>query len=151
MKIELKNVKIMQSLSEETTCYSATVYVNGKKAFAASNRGCGGADDYHVFDEALFAAADAWAREQPSKTYCDMLITSDLEIVIGNLLDAHMLAQEVKRLTKKIAFINEGKIFTINQKYIPELLPKIMARHPKAVVLNALPIDEAVAALRLAA
>ena len=47
MKIELKNLKIAAHLSEETTAYSATIHVDGKRAFDARNDGHGGADRYH--------------------------------------------------------------------------------------------------------
>ena len=46
MKIEVRNININQSLSEETYAYTATVYVDGVKAFAARNSGTGGADRY---------------------------------------------------------------------------------------------------------
>ncbi len=50
MNVELKNVKINQAMSEETMCFSATVYVDGKKAGTAMNRGHGGSNDYHWTD-----------------------------------------------------------------------------------------------------
>lgn len=42
MKIELKNVKINKMFSEETTCFMADVFVNGKKTAYAQNDGHGG-------------------------------------------------------------------------------------------------------------
>ena len=40
--ITLKSVKILEHASEETTCYEAVVYVDGKKAGVVSNAGKGG-------------------------------------------------------------------------------------------------------------
>jgi len=40
--IELKNLKVAEFASEETTCYEATVYVDGKRFCIASNQGHGG-------------------------------------------------------------------------------------------------------------
>lgn len=45
MKLELKNVRIHEDMSEETTCFSATLYVDGIRAALCSNRGCGGSTD----------------------------------------------------------------------------------------------------------
>ena len=42
MKIELKNVKINKMFSEETTCFIADVFINGKKTAYAKNDGRGG-------------------------------------------------------------------------------------------------------------
>jgi hypothetical protein len=42
MKIELKNVKINKMFSEETTCFTADVFINGKKTAYAKNDGRGG-------------------------------------------------------------------------------------------------------------
>jgi len=46
LKIELKSVKIYEALSEETTAFSCTVYVNGVKAFTVRNDGQGGCNRY---------------------------------------------------------------------------------------------------------
>lgn len=51
MKLELKNVKIHEDMSEETTCFSATLYVNGVKAAICSNRGCGGPTDVNFLSK----------------------------------------------------------------------------------------------------
>lgn len=40
--ITLKNVKIYEALSEETLCFTATVYENGKRIGTAKNEGHGG-------------------------------------------------------------------------------------------------------------
>jgi hypothetical protein len=47
MKLELKNIKYTAWASEETHCYQATLYVDGKPVAIVSNDGRGGADrDY---------------------------------------------------------------------------------------------------------
>ena len=47
MKITLKNVKVHRDLSEETLWFSASIYLDGKKAGTVSNRGCGGCNEYY--------------------------------------------------------------------------------------------------------
>lgn len=41
---EVKNVKVIESMSEETLCFEASLYVDGKKVGHASNHGHGGPD-----------------------------------------------------------------------------------------------------------
>ena len=44
MKLELKNITYYKQGSQETPCYNADVFVDGKKMFHASNDGHGGCD-----------------------------------------------------------------------------------------------------------
>ena len=50
MKLELKNIKVCKWASEETHCYQAVVYVNGKPAIEVSNEGHGGGDSQWAID-----------------------------------------------------------------------------------------------------
>ena len=56
-KLELKNITYYKQGSEETPCYNAVVYVNGKKAMHVGNDGRGGCDrqlhEYPTFDHTL--------------------------------------------------------------------------------------------------
>ena len=45
--MELKNLSHNVTFSEETHCFRATVYLNGKRMFCADNRGRGGSNDYY--------------------------------------------------------------------------------------------------------
>jgi len=58
MKLTLKNVKVAQFASEETTCFEATVYVDGKKFCRVSNAGKGGPNEY---DPITFAERDSFS------------------------------------------------------------------------------------------
>ena len=48
-KLELKNIKYFASMSEETPCYKADIFINGKKAINVSNHGHGACDDHYPF------------------------------------------------------------------------------------------------------
>ena len=47
MKIELKNFKFYDRLSEETYCFQANIWIDGVKCGATENRGIGGETEYH--------------------------------------------------------------------------------------------------------
>ena len=47
MRLALKSIKVFEPMSEETNCYNATLWVEGKPTFFVSNRGHGGCDDIH--------------------------------------------------------------------------------------------------------
>ena len=63
-KIELKNISYYKQGSEETPCYNAVVYVNGKKAMHVDNDGRGGCDrqtvEYPTFDHSLIKELDEY-------------------------------------------------------------------------------------------
>ena len=47
MKIELKNIKYSDWASEETSCFQANIYLNGKKVGFCNNDGKGGCTSYN--------------------------------------------------------------------------------------------------------
>jgi hypothetical protein len=102
MKIELKNLKINERLSEETTCFSATVYVDGKRAFEAANRGHGGCNEYR----GAYEAAAAYAATLPPY---EGRLPYDLDMLIDDLIEAERFERALKRDLKRVAFVDGGK------------------------------------------
>lgn len=158
MKIELRNISTNDRLSEETTCFSATVYIDGKKAFEASNRGQGGCNDYHAFGpdfsagNKTIAAAEAWATAQPPISAYGMELPMDLDLYIGELIAAHQIEKDLKRaLGAKVLFkVGDAPIREIKIK--PHPLDKVKAfirgKHANAVILNDLPLADALVIYR---
>ena len=66
--MELKNLSHNATFSEETHCFRASVYINGKRMFTASNGGNGGPNFYSPSDfktgKEAFEEAMAIAREE---------------------------------------------------------------------------------------
>lgn len=164
-KLELKNIKYYATLSEETPCYEATVYVNDKKAIRVSNRGCGACDSQDVYPQFM----DEWDGENVLRTlneYCVKTygtekhewgeIDIDLECWCQNEM---YLAQDKKLLTrnmkKNVMFfetksdISKGKYYMIKiQNNIRGLIAYIRDKYPQSIILNELPFDEAIKVYR---
>ena len=65
MRIELKNIQHAAFASQETACFTATVYLDGKRAGTVSNTGTGGG---HCYDtRALESALGDHARTLPPR------------------------------------------------------------------------------------
>ena len=47
--IEVKGIKLNKHFSEETHCFRATVYINGKRSFSVENEGRGGPNNYYPY------------------------------------------------------------------------------------------------------
>jgi hypothetical protein len=155
MKIELKNIKYASFASHETNCYSASIYVDGKKAGTVDNQGYGGADNIHWNDSVFGQSVEDWAASQPKiKTeYGEM--TYDLELLFGQLVDQWLLSKELTRNLKKGLLVRDSdtkagswRIFTSKlSQTIPEAMLGNLIRTGKvradAICLNTLPIGEA--------
>jgi hypothetical protein len=109
MKIELKNIKINLTFSEETIMFQADVFVNGKKTAYANNDGRGGCTFYNSYhapnnDEDL-RQAEAFCKALPKvrvEEY-DFEYDMNLEHFIDNLIEDELKKKEQKKLEKKMA------------------------------------------------
>tara|TARA_R110002020_G_scaffold51588_6_gene145981 strand:- start:1423 stop:1962 length:540 start_codon:yes stop_codon:yes gene_type:complete len=156
-KIELKNIKYSEFASEETHCYRATLYVDGKRFAKVGNQGHGGCDDVHpispVTNKDLDKLEITIAKEYPKwgSEYVDgKEYDTTLEIVCGNLLNQWHVDKDVKRTLKKIAFVkspDEKQIYYLGtvaqaKRWGDDIRKNILRDYPKAVILNDLPIEE---------
>lgn len=102
----IKNLKHHEKLSEETYCFTCSLYLDGKKVAEVSNRGHGGCDEVRFIsasaEEAVLAAV------QHSRSY-----DSDAE-----------MAREIRRRIETLAAIGDAhyQIFTANPPPDEELL-----------------------------
>ena len=70
MKFELKNLKIVRALSEETTCFTATLWADGRRVAKVGNRGTGGCNDWRWLDQDAQQSFMAQARAAyPKETF----------------------------------------------------------------------------------
>jgi hypothetical protein len=144
MKIELKNLKINERLSEETTCFSATVYVDGKRAFEAGNRGHGGCNEYYGDT----SAAQAYAATLPPYASVVGSIPYDLDMLIDDLIEKERFERALKRDLKRVTFVVDGSYFTTKAAATPDMIAAVVKRYPTATILNTLPLADAVALCR---
>lgn len=146
MQIELKKVKTNQRLSQETHCFSADVWIDGVKAGEIMNAGHGGPDDFFPAPgQPKLAEINARiAREMPEvKGYPEL--TNDLELVVGDLVNAHITEKAVRsRMTRKATYIVAGRdgVFEMDIKGIDKL-----RQNPTIQVLNDMPITKAIEVL----
>ena len=109
MNVQLKNIKVNLAFSEETTCFMADIFVNGKKAGYCKNDGHGGCTWYGSYDvqgRGLIALAEAWAKEQDA-TYFVMgdkgyTIDANLERWIDEQVNEYINKKETKKFEDKM-------------------------------------------------
>jgi hypothetical protein len=154
--IELKNIRTNAILSEETHCYSADLWLHGKKIGVVSNAGHGGCDDFHGPQEA-WNAADAWCKANLPTWDCNgEQVPTDLEIHCGDLVNTHLMRKELtKLLNKRILALVDGTLreWTPKGKAKPTdaHFVQVAKLHPKATILNTIAFNDALAIFREAA
>ena len=154
MNIELKNVKYSEFASHETHCFEATIYVDGKKAGTAENRGYGAPTS--IFPMTLHNTLQAYALTLPPIQYDEgkHVFLQSADGVIDDLVTAWLYARDLKKaMQKRILFVRgqdmletKGMDSTSLQKWLtrPDLQQKLNADK----VLNLLPFGEAVSVYR---
>ncbi len=167
--ITIKNLQYAEFASEETHCYQATIYVDGNRFCKGQNDGHGGCDNYwsiagdepaHVLATQIAALdakikverADDWkTEERPDGS--EYSFGPDFEWMVGDAIAEALILKDMKAdFRRHWIFTKPGKdgLFTIkNHKETAHLIPDHMEKkYPGAVILNNLPIDEALVIFR---
>lgn len=155
MKIKLKNIRHNAAMSEETHCFSASLYVDGVKIGTIGNRGHGGCDEFHG-DRDAYARADTWCRANLPKwgtEYDEKWRDTDLEMHICDLVNRHLIRQDMKRMMRtKILFVENGNLMQVSYKGTRKIdqrhIDNFRQRHPGVVPLNDMPEDKALETFR---
>jgi hypothetical protein len=170
MNIEIKNIKYAAFASQETHCFEATLYIDGKRFGHVQNDGHGGCDDVYPLNECKDVSAwrkqlDAIEAELSSvEIETDLppidgkrfTLPNSLELVVGDLMNDWHRANELKRLFKRIIYVKpdcgKGEFYKGPAKVKPTadgiaLLKKQKWWNPENVVLNELSVKEAAAYL----
>jgi len=161
-KLEVKNISHYARGSEETPCYNATVYINGKKAVEVSNDGHGGSDRQHTYPESGFRLQDIdkWCVEkfgQETWEHGGQTYSTDLDLEhychqeLYNWLDTKLLKKELKskylciEKEKDEEFIVSFKRNSTDKRHDDEFVRHLERKYPHMAdkCLNFLPFDQA--------
>ncbi len=139
MKIELKNVKVAEFASEETTCFQASIYIDGKKEATVSNAGRGGCNIYRFTDRKVEDKFKEFCNSQPpiqgeyaggEKYTLDM----NPDLYIGELLGNYELHKRCKTLCKKKTLFrlkedDDTVARAVNMPFSPDVKQYLIARY----------------------
>lgn len=119
MKIEVRKIKFHPG-HDDSHSYTAEIYIDGAKAFHASNDGWGGPDIYHSVsgyagpDE---KSIDAWLSANTPKITSEYFpgeLDNDLELVVGEALNAEIKAKEIKASRRRFDTLLKKKVIAID-------------------------------------
>lgn len=93
MEVKLTGVQIHNDMSDETTCFSATIRIDGRRAGMVSNNGCGGSHSYRM-SRSEWAKFSHYAR--------GVMSDSDYQFELEDQYIDRLLAQwEERRILKR--------------------------------------------------
>jgi len=159
--LELKNISHYARGSEETPCYNATVFINGKRTIEVSNDGRGGMDRQHQYsnEQGTVRQVNEWCIKTFGTREIDytsdgekasFTVDQDLEDFCHKKLYEWLDAKELKKdLNKKFLFLEDKKSKELRAyKKVKgedeELFQSFFrGKHEKGVLLNNLPFDDA--------
>ncbi len=165
--VQLKNIKVLLSNSEETYCYTAKVYVNNKPAFEVKNSGHGGCD--YVYPLKGFSQNDESILNEYFKKNCPASVYNfdgkvsvyfcNLESWCHNEVTKHLRKKDIKSMIKKKGTISllapNKEIFTysVNMSELgysedpsikakQEIIKNQITKEQSGVILNFLSPEE---------
>tara|TARA_Y100000593_G_scaffold24339_1_gene48505 strand:+ start:10242 stop:10775 length:534 start_codon:yes stop_codon:yes gene_type:complete len=167
MNLEMKAIKHFASGSEETYCYTAVVYLDGKPFADVSNDGHGGSDRVNHHDKSpLIKVKGAWNKKYKEieeyfaslpnldvgkYDYLPEGLTQSFELWCGLQVDKYLTTRDLKRHLKRAYLfttnkgLRESRSLSLNDTPKVDLIKRqqIKSRYPEAVILNELPLEEA--------
>lgn len=140
MQFELRNLMVVEALSEETACYTAEIWIDGAPAFHASNRGQGSADLYRQLGQYTEAEVNDWlASNRPPRCYRGITLEPTLEFEVACLIDELENVRLLRRqLRTQLVTIEGGQVFSYALRKQPVTLvaKAVLARRPEAEIVN---------------
>ncbi len=124
-EFELKKFKHLESRSEETNCFEAVLYVNGKKLADCGNAGQGGSTDVYYLPESIKLGKEVedFLKTQPKIDLAGYNFQLDLtlEFIVDELVQECLKAQYIRKIKnlarKHLVFKNlKGNYVTIKWK-----------------------------------
>ena len=145
MKIELRRLSHSAALSQETTAYSAEIWIDGELAFHAHNHGHGSADFFAKAGRWDESDVQAWLKaNRPQRALGDTMINHDLEWEVSDLLTRALEGRRLKRLVRtNLVTIEKNQIFQypLRKRPLATISRAVLATNPDAVIVNGAPDD----------
>lgn len=147
--VELRRVRHSAEMSQETPCFSASIYIDGQDVGMVRNAGTGGADE--IVPAKLRDTLELIAASLPeidcSEFYQDGRVhtmSQSAETMIGGLLDAYLHREELKRLCKTQTLFRvpgqsylDGEYLALSVRFLPEVKRHLIAEYgDKVEILN---------------
>jgi len=145
-RIDIKNLKVAEFLSEETVAFSASLYWDGKKVGEASNDGHGGANRILLLENGKmdWSLMDEMAKEAETHTWTYEGLTEphSLDSYISQLVEDKQEEKFLKKECRKNTLLRipdrtykDGEYDCIKVPYTPMVKDQVIKRYGKDVLI----------------
>jgi len=151
MKIELKALKYSDFASQETHCFQANIYIDGKMRGTADNDGRGGMTTIRPWE--LHNEIKLYTDKIPPKVYTygdqSMTLEASPDSYIDELVTLALHERDLKRAMKtRILFTRGNQVFETQKLPAAQMAadfknPNLKERLKADKILNLLPVAEA--------
>jgi hypothetical protein len=133
--LEVKNVKSF--VGREGYGYNASLYYKGKRVAFVIDDASGGCIDCQWQDSAAEAEIMQLVKDLPEQDFEGMMIKPNLDIIIGELVDAYENSKRTHRLRKDhVLFRHNGKEYKIKHLGNPgRTIEAMRAKYPGMEVI----------------
>jgi hypothetical protein len=149
MKIEVRNVKEVKSMSEETMCFTATVVIDGAVVGTVRNDGRGGAHMYSP--PAIADRLEEHAKTLPPMILDGHPVPHNADSALNEVVLDFLTRRDLRRsFTHKVMWeTTDGRVFETRRlpagTDVRAMAERYATRPGVRTVLNLIPEDEAVA------
>jgi hypothetical protein len=109
--LTLKNIKVFRSGSEETFCFTSSLYYNNKLLATISNHGHGGSNNESITNHTLFEQIEKRLIEEHPKYLCEwdnVYRSMSLETWINEAINESEIYKDyIKDIRSKVIFIDD--------------------------------------------
>jgi hypothetical protein len=155
INLELKNIQVRSTRSEDTYCYQAVLYCEGRRVADVANDGTGGPDRVHWYvPEAKEEIEAAFRRAPPVKVVISGItaeIPNSLELWCGERVSDHMTLRDYRKLSGRFVLVAQGDdIYQIKRprSYDEDFKREIAQKYPDSLILNDLSEEHALMLFR---
>lgn len=103
MKIEIRQIRVSKAQSQETTAFTAVLFIDGSAVADCRNAGDGGATCFYAKSAKLavvLRAAETFCENLPAVTIGESSMPNALEHLVDDLLYNHLQAEDLKKHLK---------------------------------------------------
>lgn len=144
MNIVLKKIRYNDRMSDETSCFSAEIWMDGQKLADVSNQGCGGSNAYYPvggYSNPKWTELCEWCKKQPPHIYQGISIEMDTDLYISDLLEEWLKKEDTRRVqaqikrwckTKTVYRLKgdaPGKWWVLKTPYSPKVKEQIVTKY----------------------
>lgn len=111
MKLELKKIKVFERSSEETTCFHAVLYVDGKPAAACFNNGKGGMTDVSFHNSAIKNEIEKYCIQNPVVNVFNgkTIAFHGVDVRVDELLIKYQMKRTLQKRQKTAFVLHDNK------------------------------------------